>query len=83
LTTENINREIIGYIREFKDNLKEDLDKSGAVLYSNYYTLKPGKLYILGFNPGGDLKDKVLKLQTIKNDLDSPKKWDKCYSEYT
>ena len=74
-------------IEEFKklvkETLKDDLNKSGTVLYSNYYTLKVGKLYILGFNPGGDPNSKLLKEQTIDKDLENPEKWDRNYSEYT
>jgi hypothetical protein len=29
-------------------------DMSGALLYSSIATLAPGKLYVLGYNPGGD-----------------------------
>jgi hypothetical protein len=29
-------------------------DRPGKVLYSGLETLKPGKLLVLGFNPGGD-----------------------------
>ena len=74
-------------IKDFKnlvrETLKEDLSKSGTVLYSNYYTLKPGKLYILGFNPGGEPNSEILRDQTIDKDLESPEKWDRNYSEYT
>jgi hypothetical protein len=70
---------IVSYIREKIP--KEDLDKSGAVLYSNYYTLTSGKLYILGFNPGGDPEEQ--KEDTIRKDIENRKKWDRNYSEYT
>ena len=29
------------------------LDRSGAVLYSSHDTIKPGKIYLFGLNPGG------------------------------
>ena len=29
-------------------------DRSGAILYSSHTTLKPGDVYLLGFNPGGE-----------------------------
>ena len=36
-----------------KNNLIGLLDKPGSILYSSHETLKPGKVYLLGFNPGG------------------------------
>lgn len=30
------------------------LDKKGGILYSSQETLKPGPVYLLGYNPGGD-----------------------------
>lgn len=36
-----------------KTNLAALLDKPGSILYSSHETLKPGDLYLLGFNPGG------------------------------
>lgn len=33
--------------------LNDYLNVSGSILYSSYETIKPGKLYFLGFNPGG------------------------------
>ena len=58
----------------------KDLDKSGAILYSSYHTLKSGKLYILGSNPGGDPKEQ--RENTIRRDLEDIKKLDENYSEY-
>ncbi len=29
------------------------LDRSGTVLYSSHETIKPGKIYLIGLNPGG------------------------------
>ncbi len=29
------------------------LDRSGTVLYSSHETIKPGKIYLVGLNPGG------------------------------
>lgn len=36
-----------------KDALAEVLNESGRILYSSHETLKPGDVYLLGFNPGG------------------------------
>ena len=36
-----------------KTNLAGLLDKPGSILYSSHETLKPGDVYLLGFNPGG------------------------------
>jgi hypothetical protein len=36
-----------------KRNLADLLNKSGSILYSSHETLKPGNVYLLGFNPGG------------------------------
>jgi len=49
-----------------KQNL---LNKNGQVLYSAAKTLKRGKFYILGLNPGGDAKHPKYGGQTISNNL--------------
>jgi len=36
-----------------KTSLAGLLDKPGSILYSSHETLKPGDVYLLGFNPGG------------------------------
>ena len=36
-----------------KNNLADLLEKPGSILYSSHETLKPGTVYLLGFNPGG------------------------------
>ena len=36
-----------------RNNLAGLLDKPGSILYSSHETLKPGDVYLLGFNPGG------------------------------
>jgi hypothetical protein len=36
-----------------KQHLEPILDESGTILYSSCETLKPGKYYFLGLNPGG------------------------------
>lgn len=34
--------------------LSDVLSQSGSILYSSHETLKPGNVYLLGFNPGGE-----------------------------
>jgi len=36
-----------------KKELSNWLHESGSILYSSHETLKPGKVYLLGYNPGG------------------------------
>lgn len=42
---------------ELKGRLEGKQKVSGNILYSSYETLKPGGIYLLGFNPGGDSKE--------------------------
>lgn len=35
------------------EGLTDLLEEPGGILYSSHETLKPGKVYLLGFNPGG------------------------------
>ena len=64
---------------EFKafvvQTLGEKVKEQGATLYSSFNTLKKGKLYILGLNPGGS------NGLTIEDSLDRIK--DPDYNEYT
>lgn len=36
-----------------RKHLSEFLEQPGSILYSSHETLKPGSVYLLGFNPGG------------------------------
>ena len=36
-----------------KESLSDLLGEPGGILYSSHETLKPGSVYLLGFNPGG------------------------------
>ena len=36
------------------ESLGDLSDRSGLLLYSSHETLRPGEVYFLGFNPGGD-----------------------------
>jgi hypothetical protein len=40
-------------------------DTAGSVLYSGRQTIRPGPIYVMGFNPGGDPKDHI----TVADDL--------------
>jgi hypothetical protein len=58
-------RNIAAVVREARE-LRTILNRSGAILYSSCETLKPGKYYFLGLNPGGSEADK----HTIQQSLD-------------
>jgi len=36
-----------------EDSLSDLLWEPGGILYSSHETLRPGRVYLLGFNPGG------------------------------
>ena len=56
------------YPNFLKETLSEILNESGAVYYSSIETLKPGKILILGLNPGVILKKLNLQLKIpLKN----------------
>jgi len=74
-----------------KDSLLEKLedtgflDQSGGVLYSSFYTVKPGKFIIIGLNPGGDPKKIPNTLKediedTFKKSKENPK-WNAFFDE--
>ena len=46
--------DITSFIETARSYLRPVLDRSGAVLYSACHTLRPGPVYLLGLNPGGD-----------------------------
>ncbi len=45
--------------------------ESGAVLFSDISTIKPGRFYLMGMNPGGD-GDHILEGENIINNLCAP-----------
>lgn len=51
-----------------RTQLQDLLHLSGRILYSSHETLKPGKIYLLGHNPGGDPVEQAAF--TIGRDLD-------------
>jgi len=42
-----------------KNNLDGLMDRPGSILCSSHETLKPGEVYLLGFNPGGSGGDSI------------------------
>ncbi|MCL2659369.1 MAG: hypothetical protein FWD64_02455 [Acidobacteriaceae bacterium] len=46
-------QELVDFVEKTKDQLKPILDLPGAVLFNSYKTLKQGRYYFLGINPGG------------------------------
>ncbi len=57
-----------GFIATARKQLTPIIDRSGSILYSAQSTLRPGRLYLLGLNPGGDPTKH--KHRTISEDLD-------------
>lgn len=47
-------RDLSNFIATAKQHLAPILDHSGNILYSAADTLRPGSIYLLGLNPGGD-----------------------------
>src|SRR5687768_15314747 len=48
-------------------HLKSILNRSGNILYSSVDTLRPGSIYFIGLNPGGD--PRRLSWQTLRRTL--------------
>lgn len=63
-------RTVDQFVNAAHDHLKDTgvLDLSGEVLYSAAFTLRPGPVYLLGHNPGGD--DQNVDLPTVGASLD-------------
>lgn len=51
MSTGTIREQILSAVQQ---HLGKDANESGSVLYNGSSTLRPGKLYLLGLNPGGD-----------------------------
>lgn len=57
-----------------REHLREILHESGEVLYSAASTLRPGEVYLIGHNPGGDAKNRDLpKIGRSLDDLPNKK----------
>ena len=69
MTRERDTQAIGNHIREL---LPVEVRKAkGAILYSSVHTLKKGKYYLMGTNPGGDPTEEDLKSKTIDDELGS------------
>ncbi len=56
-----IRGQVLATVQQY---LGADVNESGAVLYNGWSSLRPGLLYLMGFNPGGDpteIRQTVLK----------------------
>src|ERR1700690_384048 len=63
--------------RILKDCPRRLLKENGRVIYSAASTFRPGKLYIMGLNPGGDPKNHP---GTVRQSLlDFPKRTENAY----
>jgi hypothetical protein len=60
--------EVLRFIEGAKQDLGSLADRSGRVMYSSVETLRPGRLYTLGINPGAD--DDHLDCDSIRQSLD-------------
>ncbi len=69
LDTKNGNDPVIRLHTCVKQNLTNNLDKSGAVLYSTNETLKPFWMLIVGTNPGGSATELGGSQYAIKNNI--------------
>jgi hypothetical protein len=49
----SIEQNVAAVVQKAELYLRQILDQSGTILYSSCATLKPGKYYFLGLNPGG------------------------------
>lgn len=58
-------------LHKLEERLGADIYKSGSVLYSSPETLKPGRFYFMGFNPGGEPTDNPK--ETIKAHIEGLK----------
>ena len=68
------------FVLTARGHLSPILSRSGNILYSSAATLRPGTLYLLGLNPGGDPNDARHREQTIGSVLDAlPAKRDNEY----
>ncbi|HEV2578813.1 MAG TPA: hypothetical protein VGU25_16535 [Acidobacteriaceae bacterium] len=63
-------RNVAEIVQKANEFLGPILDESGTVLYSSCETLKPGKYYFLGLNPGGS-EEGTTKIRQSLVDLDT------------
>ncbi len=61
--------DIEAFVALARHHLASVLERSGNLLYSGIETLRPGSVYLLGLNPGGDPSDHILRQQTVGSTL--------------
>lgn len=77
----SIEQNVAAVVQKAEVALKELLDESGTILYSSCESLKPGKYYFLGLNPGGaDADTKTIRqslgnLNTVKDSAYLDEDW--------
>lgn len=54
-----------GIIAIAQDSLSELMTQPGGILYSSFNTLKPGDVYFLGYNPGGEGPDGPIVAESL------------------
>ncbi len=59
--------DLSSFVGTAQKHLAPILDRSGSILYSAANTLRPGSIYLLGLNPGGD----PTKHQTVRQTLET------------
>ena len=66
--------------------LEGQLDQSGAFLYSSHDTIRPGEVYLLGLNPGGQggpsLKERLDTLLSREENAYLDEAWDNGGGSY-
>lgn len=66
--------------------LEGQLDQSGVFLYSSHETIKPGKIYLLGLNPGGQggpsLQERLVTLLSNEKNAYLDEAWDNGGGSY-
>lgn len=78
MSIENYNK-----IKDLVKNDKKLSSMNGGILYSSFDTLKEGKFYFLGVNPGGeDSKDLLYNLEENKNKDHFLVSWKNDVKEY-
>ncbi|UOB05885.1 uracil-DNA glycosylase family protein [[Acidovorax] ebreus] len=67
-------------------SLDGQLDQSGAFLYSSHETIKPGEIYFLGLNPGGQggvsLRERLATLLSREENAYLDEAWDNGGGSY-
>ena len=59
--------DLSNFVASARQQLAPILDRSGNILYSAARTLRPGPIYLLGLNPGGD----PTKHETVRHTLEA------------